>query len=185
MASTLLKTNNTNTAPVHPSGFIVMGVSGSGKTTFGQALAEKLGWDFFDADDFHPHQNISKMANGTPLNDSDRTPWLASLHDQLLSTLKQGRHPVLACSALKHIYRAQLLEGIDDMVVIYLKGSYKMIWSRMSARRGHYMKSDMLKSQFDTLEEPLDAFDMDISMPLSDMVDSVWQRFFSNEVHRG
>jgi len=158
-----------------------MGVSGSGKTTLGKALAQEIGWDFFDADDFHPPENISKMANGIPLNDSDRTPWLASIHDQLLSTLKADRHPVLACSALKEKYRAQLLDGIDGIVIIYLKGSYDMIWSRMSARQGHYMKSDMLKSQFDTLEEPQDAFVVDVSMPLDEMVNSILRKYFSSE----
>jgi len=158
-----------------------MGVSGSSKTTLGKALAEELGWDFFDADDFHPPENISKMANGIPLNDSDRAPWLTSIHDQLLSTLKTDRHPVLACSALKEKYRAQLLDGIDGIVIIYLKGSYDMIWSRMSARQGHYMKSDMLKSQFDTLEEPQGAFVVDVSMPLAEMVNSILREYFSNE----
>ena len=121
------------------------------------------------------------MANGIPLNDSDRTPWLASIHDQLLSTLKADRHPVLACSALKEKYRAQLLDGIDGIVIIYLKGSYDMIWSRMSARQGYYMKSDMLKSQFDTLEEPQDAFVIDVYMPLDEMVNSILRKYFSSE----
>src|SRR4030095_544887 len=96
-----------------PKGFLVMGVSGSGKSTVGKALAEKLGWDFFDADDFHPPENIAKMAAGIPLNDSDRAPWLAALSNLLLSTLQANRHPVLACSALKETYRAKLLEGND------------------------------------------------------------------------
>jgi len=150
-----------------------MGVSGSGKTTLGQALARRLGWDFFDADDFHPPENIVKMAAGIPLSDSDRAPWLASLHDQLLSTLKAGRHPVLACSALKATYRARLLEGIDGIAIIFLKGSYKLIWSRMSARERHYMKPEMLQSQFDALEEPKDAIVLDVKMPVKDMVEII------------
>mgnify|MGYP003598474662 CR=1 FL=1 len=94
---------------MQPTGFIVMGVSGSGKSTVGKALAERLGWDFFDADDFHPQANIAKMAAGIPLDDSDRTPWLAALANLLTTTLTAGRHPVLACSALKRAYREQLL----------------------------------------------------------------------------
>ena len=154
-----------------------MGVSGSGKTTLGKALAQRLGWDFFDADDFHPPANIVKMAAGVPLSDSDRAPWLAALHEQLLSTLKSGRRPVLACSALKDKYRAQLLEGMDGIAIIYLKGSYDLIFSRMSIREGHYMKPEMLKSQFDTLEEPKDAVVLDVEMSLEEMIDTIIGRF--------
>ncbi|HAV76849.1 MAG TPA: gluconate kinase [Anaerolineae bacterium] len=158
-------------------GFLVMGVSGSGKTSLGVALAYKLGWEFLDADDFHPPENIGKMADGIPLDDSDRAPWLASLHDQLLTSLKADRHPVLACSALKESYRAQLLDKIDGIAVIYLKGSYDLILSRISAREGHYMKSDMLKSQFDILEEPQSAFEVDVSKSLDEMVESILQTY--------
>ena len=138
---------------MQPTGIIIIGVSGSGKSTLGQALAERLGWDFFDADDFHPPENIAKMAAGIPLNDSDRTPWLVTLSDLLLSTLKAERHPVLACSALKESYREQLLDGKTGMEVIYLKGSYNLLWARMSGRQGHFMKAEMLKSQFSALED--------------------------------
>jgi len=154
-----------------------MGVSGSGKTTLGKALAEKLGWDFFDADDFHPPENIAKMTAGIPLSDSDRAPWLAALHYQLLSTLSVDRHPVLACSALKETYRAKLLEGMDGITVIYLKGSYDLILSRMSTREDHFMKPGMLQSQFGELEEPKDAIVLDVKMPLKDMVDTITKKF--------
>jgi len=163
---------------MQPTGFIVMGVSGSGKSTVGQALAKRLSWDFFDADDFHPPENIAKMTAGIPLNDSDRTPWLAALSDQLFTTLKVGRHPVLACSALKESYRRQLLDGKDGVEVIYLKGSYDLLWERMSTRQSHFMKPEMLKSQFSTLEEPQDALILDISMPLDAMLDFVLQKRF-------
>src|SRR5262245_33166456 len=129
-----------------PKGFLIMGVSGSGKTTLGQVLAQKLGWDFFDADDFHPPENIAKMMAGIPLSDVDRAPWLASLHEVILSTLEANRHPILACSALKERYRIQLLGNIEEIAVIYLKGSYELIWSRMIARVDHYMKPEMLRS---------------------------------------
>src|SRR5215210_4053048 len=117
-----------------------MGVSGSGKSTLGYALAHKLGWDFFDADDFHTPENIAKMASGIPLSDADRAPWLAALNGRILSSLQSGHHPILACSALKERYRVQLLKGTDGMTILYLKGSYELIWSRMSMRRGHFMK---------------------------------------------
>jgi gluconokinase len=161
-----------------PTGFIVMGVAGSGKTTVGKALAKKLDWDFFDADDFHPSGNIAKMAAGIPLNDSDRTPWLAALSDLLFSTLKAGRHPVVACSALKESYREQLLDGKDGIEVIYLKGSYDLLLERLSGRQGHFMKPEMLKSQFSTLEEPQNALILDVSMPLNKMLDLVLEKRF-------
>lgn len=154
-----------------------MGVSGSGKTTLGKALAQRLGWEFFDADDFHPPENIAKMTAGIPLSDSDRAPWLAALHHQLLSTLSADRHPALACSALKETYRAKLLEGMDGITVIYLKGSYDLILSRISIREDHYMKPGMLQSQFGALEEPKDAIVLDVKMPLKDMIDTITKKF--------
>ena len=150
--------------------FIVMGVSGCGKTSVGEALAKELGWDFYDADDFHPPENVAKMANGIPLSDSDRAPWLAALHDLISSSLKADRPGVLACSALKESYRQQLIDSNPNVQIVYLKGSYDLIWSRMSARKNHYMKPNMLKSQFDTLEEPANSLIMDISMSVGDIV---------------
>lgn len=150
-----------------------MGVSGSGKSTFGKALAQKLDWDFFDADDFHPPENIAKMQAGMPLDDSDRTPWLSALSNLLVSTLTAGRHPVLACSALKESYRAKLLEDKPAIKLIYLRGSYELIWSRMSGRQGHYMKPAMLQSQFEILEEPEDALVLDVSLSVGEMLEVV------------
>src|SRR5688572_10181249 len=115
--------------------FIVMGVSGSGKSEVGSALAQHLGWDFYDADDFHPPANIAKMAAGVPLDDTDRAPWLASLHELISTSLKKDKPGVLACSALKERYRQQLLTDNDDVQLVYLKGSYELIWSRMSGRK--------------------------------------------------
>lgn len=152
---------------------IVMGVSGCGKTSVGEALAEELGWDFYDADDYHPTENVAKMASGIPLNDSDRAPWLATLHDMISSSLIQNRPGVLACSALKERYRQQLLEGNPNVQIVYLKGSYDLIWSRMSARKDHYMKPHMLKSQFDALEEPTDALMVDISVSVDEIVQEI------------
>ena len=152
---------------------IVMGVSGCGKTSVGEVLAEELGWDFYDADDYHPTENVAKMASGIPLNDSDRAPWLATLHDMISSSLIQNRPGVLACSALKERYRQQLLEGNPNVQIVYLKGSYDLIWSRMSARKDHYMKPHMLKSQFDALEEPTDALMVDISVSVDEIVQEI------------
>ena len=153
--------------------FIVMGVSGCGKSSVGKRLAEYLGWDFYDADDFHPPENVAKMANGTPLDDSDRAPWLASLNVLISSSLKAGKPGVLACSALKERYRQQLMSGNEDVQIVYLKGSYELIWSRMEKRTDHYMKPHMLKSQFEALEEPVDALTIDISMSLDDIMQEI------------
>lgn len=153
--------------------FIVMGVSGCGKSSVGQTLASRLGWSFYDADDFHPPENVAKMANGTPLDDSDRAPWLSALHDLISSSLREDKPGVLACSSLKERYRQQLLDGNESVQIVYLKGSYDLIWSRMSARKDHYMKPHMLKSQFEALEEPSNALTMDISMSIEDIVQEI------------
>ena len=156
--------------------FIVMGVSGSGKSSVGKALAESLGWDFYDADDFHPPENVAKMANGNPLDDTDRAPWLAVLHDLISSILQQNKSGVLACSALKEWYRQQLMDDNDGVQIIYLKGSYDLIWSRMVARKEHYMKSHMLHSQFEALEEPTNALTIDISKPVGEILSKVLEQ---------
>ena len=158
--------------------FIVMGVSGSGKTSVGKSLAKHLGWDFYDADDFHPPENVAKMAKGIPLTDSNRAPWLATLHQLISSSLAQNRPGVLACSALKESYRQKLLEGLEDnnrVRLIYLKGSYDLIWSRMSARKDHYMKPHMLQSQFETLEEPSNALIVDITPSVDEILKVILQ----------
>jgi gluconokinase len=152
---------------------IVMGVAGSGKTTVGESLAKHLGWEFYDADHFHPPENVSKMASGIPLDDSDRAPWLDALHELISASLVTGRPGILACSALKERYRQQLLSGKDDVQLIYLKGSFDLIWSRMSLRNDHYMKPHMLQSQFDALEEPTDALTFNVSMPVGDIVQEI------------
>ena len=154
-----------------------MGVSGSGKSTLGRAIAQELGWDFFDADDFHSVENIAKMTAGTPLTDSDRGPWLAALNRQLVSVLAANRHPVLACSALKENYRTRLLEGVKGVAVIYLNGSYELIRSRLMSRESHYMKESLLQSQFDVLEEPKEAVVLDVSMPIRKMLETIFTRY--------
>jgi len=156
-----------------PRFIIVMGVSGSGKTSVGEALANRLGWDFYDADDFHPPENVAKMANGIPLDDSDRAPWLAALHDLISSSLTANRPGVLACSALKERYRRQLLKDNGDVQLVYLKGRYDLIWSRMSVRKDHYMKPRMLQSQFEALEEPVYALTIEISGSVDEIVEKI------------
>jgi gluconokinase len=153
--------------------FIVMGVSGCGKSSVGEALAKQLGWGFYDADDFHPPENVAKMASGIPLDDSDRVPWLAELHNLISASLKADRPGVLACSALKERYRQMLLDGNPNVQLVYLKGSYDLIWSRMEKRKDHYMKPHMLQSQFDALEEPKSALTVDISMSVDDIVQQI------------
>ncbi len=143
---------------------ILMGVSGSGKTTIGKLLANDLGWDFYDADDFHPTQNIAKMSRGLALSDEDRQPWLQSLQALILDCLKSGKQIVIACSALKEIYRTSLSVN-DNVKFIYLKGSFEQIKARLTYRQDHFMPSDLLADQFATLEEPRDAVLIDISMP--------------------
>jgi gluconokinase len=160
-----------------PGFFILMGVSGCGKTSVGQKLAERLGWDFYDADDFHPPENIAKMANGIPLSDEDRTPWLDSLRALVASCLQNDRPGVLACSALKERYRQKLLDSNPGAQLVYLKGSYDLIWSRMASRPGHYMKPEMLKSQFDALEEPNNALTVDISLSVEQIVNLLYKEF--------
>lgn len=130
-----------------------MGVSGCGKTTIGQELAKQLGLPFFDADDFHPQSNIDKMKQGIPLTDDDRLPWLSLLADQIKTWDEHGG-AVLACSALKESYRKLLESKSKPVTWIYLKGTFEVIQSRLEQRNMHYMKSGLLQSQFDALEEP-------------------------------
>ncbi|WP_439488298.1 gluconokinase [Algoriphagus sp.] len=131
---------------------VVTGVSGTGKTTIGSGIAHSLNLPFFDADNFHPKENIEKMSKGIPLNDVDRLPWLQSLAELLADHEKKGG-AVLACSALKESYR-ELLKGKNSVHWIHLKGDKELIWRRMLARKNHYMKAGMLDSQFATWEEP-------------------------------
>ena len=154
-----------------------MGVSGSGKSTLGLALALELGWDFCDADDFHPASNIAKMASGVPLTDADRKPWLDSLNQTLLATLQMNRHPILACSALKEKNRQRLLRNVDGMAILYLRGSSEIIRTRLAARAGHFMKETLLQSQFEALEEPRDALILDVSMPVHVMLDTIMTNY--------
>ncbi len=139
-----------------PSVLIVMGVSGSGKTTIAAMLAGRLGWEYEDADDFHPPANVRKMHGGTPLTDEDRWPWLETMAAWIDATRAVGRHGVLACSALKRSYRQVLLGDRRDVRLIYLRGDKTLIAGRQAARHNHFMPSTLIDSQFATLEEPGD-----------------------------
>jgi len=159
---------------------IVMGVSGSGKSTVGKLLAAKLGYPFYDADDFHPAANVEKMSRGIPLDDADRAGWLAALADLIRGSLQRGEAGVLACSALKQRYRDQLCLDPAQVKFIYLKGSYELIKARMLSRPGHYMKPGMLDSQFAALEEPADALTVDIGPSPEEVVVEVIGRLDLN-----
>jgi gluconokinase len=141
---------------------IVMGVTGSGKTTVGRLLAQQLGWEFSDADDFHPQANVEKMARGIPLNDEDRVPWLERLRIQITNWIANGRNEVLACSALKRTYRQELSVG-PEVRFVYLKGSPELIAQRLQLRRGHFADEKILAGQFADLEEPETGITLDIS----------------------
>ena len=129
---------------------VIMGVAGCGKTTMNEHLGNKLGWDMAEADDFHPQANIDKMARGIPLNDEDRWPWLDSIHDWIEDHMRRGVPGMVTCSALKRIYRERL--RMPGVVFIHLSGDYDSIMERLSKRKGHFMKPQMLRSQFDDLE---------------------------------
>lgn len=151
---------------------IVMGVSASGKTTVGKALAERLSLPFFDGDDFHPPENISKMAAGLPLNDDDREGWLGRLNSLAKEHLESGA--VIACSALKELYRKWLREGIEDQIrFVVMLGEYDDIAERIAKRKGHFMPPALLKSQFDTLEVPDYGIHLDCSQPAEALVEVV------------
>ena len=133
---------------------IVMGVSGSGKTTVANGLAQRLGWQCLEGDAFHPSANVAKMSAGIPLTDDDRWPWLHAIAARIDALRQQGQSAVVACSALKRAYRAILLGDHTDVVLLYLRGSKALIAERMMERHNHFMPPALLDSQFATLEEP-------------------------------
>jgi gluconokinase len=160
-------------SPDAPIIILVMGVSGSGKTTIGLLLAQQLGWQFADADSFHSAENIAKMRQGIPLTDRDRQPWLAALRQAIEHWLETKTQTVLACSALKAEYRQFLRPDPNQIQVIYLKGDPNLIQHRLEQRYGHYMKADLLESQFAALEEPDNALVVDVTQPPSALVTQI------------
>lgn len=155
---------------------LLMGVAGSGKTTVGQLLARQLGWEFRDADQFHPAANIAKMTAGVPLTDADREPWLAAIRSYLESSLAAGRSTVVTCSALRQRYRDALLTDPQRIHLVHLAGSFDLILGRMERRTDHFMKPGMLRSQFEALEPPADALVVDIAHTPADLVAEIRQR---------
>lgn len=156
-----------------PQIIIVMGVAGVGKTTIGRLLAERLGWTFFDADDFHPTANVAKMRSGTPLTDADREGWLERLHSLIGAQLKSGEGTVLACSALKTSYRSKLTNGHERVVFVYLRAPRRLVEDRLIGRTDHFFDAGLLASQFAALEEPEDAIVVDAAAPADVIVDTV------------
>ena len=154
---------------------VVMGVTGSGKTTIGSLLAARLGWHFADADEFHSAANKEKMHKGIPLSDADRLPWLAAMHDQIAKWVALKQNVVLACSALKQSYRQLLWTG-PEVQFVYLKGSYELIAERLRARKGHFADEHILAGQFADLEEPSYALTVDIVASPEEIVDEICRR---------
>ena len=137
-----------------PCALIVMGVSGSGKSTVADRLAARLGWRFADGDSFHPPSNVAKMHAGHPLTDEDRWPWLRAIAEEIGRACKAGEHVVIACSSLKRVYREVLLNGRTDVRFVFLKGTQELIAGRLAERKNHFMPPGLLTSQFNTLEPP-------------------------------
>ena len=157
---------------------VLMGVSGSGKSTVGRVLAEQLGWGFVEADEFHPTANVEKMRSGTPLTDEDRRPWLRALREHIDAACARGENLVVACSALKHAYQDYLERHEPEQVhYVFLHGSEELIQQRLKARKGHFMNPNLLHSQFEALEPPEHAVRVEITAPPEAIASAIRQKF--------
>lgn len=158
---------------------VVMGVSGSGKTTVGKLLAERLGWQYQEGDALHPPENVAKMSTGTPLTDADRIPWLHRIAARIDDWRSRGESGVVTCSALKRTYRDIIIGERPDVGLVHLKGSRELIGQRMAARKGHFMPAALLDTQFATLQEPAPeerAIVVDVGGTPAEIVDEIVRR---------
>ena len=158
---------------------IVMGISGTGKSTLGRALAKHLSWEFIEGDDYHPQINIEKMRNGTPLTDIDRWPWLDAMHQAIADSQQQKQSAVVTCSALKLSYRERLVQSLTGIEFVYLCGDPEMILARMAQRENHFMPAGLLDSQIAAMEPPEDAIFIPIDLGTDEQVDAVVQQLNS------
>jgi gluconokinase len=155
-----------------PCALVVMGVSGSGKSTIGEKLAARLSWSYEDGDRFHPASNVAKMSAGHPLTDEDRWPWLQAIADEIDLVCKAGQHAVIACSALKRAYRDVLVHGRNDVRIVFLDGTQQLIADRLARRKGHFMPAGLLASQFKTLEPP-DRSENPVTVSIDASIDAI------------
>lgn len=154
---------------------VITGVTGSGKTTIGKLLATRLQWKFYEGDDFHPPVNIEKLKRGTPLDDQDRLPWLTAIRGTIRAAIDRGENAVIACSALKESYRRLLRIG-PEVVLIHLEAKPQLIEERLTQRTGHFMNPALVRSQFDTLEEPWSALEIDAGLTPGEIVHTIRDR---------
>lgn len=159
-----------------PVVILLMGVAGSGKTTIGRELADALGWSFRDADEFHPAANVAKMSAGVPLTDADRAPWLAAIRTHIATALARGENAIVTCSALKSAYRLAAIPDPQRVKIVHLAGAFDLILERMRQRE-HFMKPEMLQSQFETLEPPSDALTIDVAKTPTEIVGEIRRAF--------
>ena len=163
---------------------VVFGVSGTGKTTIGRLLAQKLGWQFLDADDFHPQENIAKMASGKPLNDDDRWPWLASLNAELKDKIGRNESVILACSALKQVYRDRINPDVANVFFVQLCGDFDLIYSRIQQRENHFMPPELLQSQFDDLEDAEQSLAVSVASSPEVIVEQILSGLAIKDMHK-
>jgi gluconokinase len=154
---------------------LLMGVTGSGKSTVGKRLAVELGWRFLEGDDFHSPENIEKLRQGEPLNDEDRKPWLEAIREAIRAAMDRGENAVVTCSALKEPYR-RMLQVDEQVIFVYLKATIPLIQERLKRRVGHFMNPNLIQSQFDILEEPKEALQIDAGLTPAEIIEVIRNR---------